>query len=165
MESRSVVVEVWSISADACGIWLVSGGDAWRSAAIPADSEPHFEVELLLAGHDAASPVCLHSTSWRPDGPTVVLTYIAALVNSGVVLSQWPAALPVSADLLPVVGKPHPHGATEVPLPRYIDVLHHALHHLAYLVRTDGTVRAALPGYWAEHLADLESALAGMYEK
>ena len=29
-ELMTVTVEVWPVSADEAGIWLVSGGDAWR---------------------------------------------------------------------------------------------------------------------------------------
>lgn len=164
MENMNVVVEVFPCAADEHGIWLISGPDAWRSAPIPSDSEPHFEVGLLLASNDQQQPALIHSTSWRPDGPTIVLTYVAVFETVGLILDRWPGALPVSADLLPAVGKPYQHGAAEVPVPRYIDVLHHALRHLTFLTQTDATARAALTGYWAEHLAQLEPALSGMYE-
>jgi hypothetical protein len=163
MEAMNVSVEVWACAADQNAIWLVSE-DAWRSPPIPADSEPHFEVELTLAGHDHHRPSLLHSTSWRPQGPTIVLSYIAVLPCDGLVLDQWPGALPVPPELLPAVGNPFPHGAAEVPVPRYIDVLFHALRHLRFLIDTDATARAVLAGYWAEHLAQLEPALSGMYE-
>ena len=164
METLNVVVECWPVAADEHGIWLVSGSDAWRSPPIPASSEPHFEVELLIAANDQPQPALVHSSSWRPDGPHVVLTYVAVFETVGLVLDRWPGALPVSADLLPAVGKPYQHGAAEVPVPRYIDVLHHALRHLTFLTQTDATARAALTGYWAEHLAQLQPALSGMYE-
>lgn len=163
MENMNVVIECWPVAADEHGIWLVSGADAWRSPPIPADSEPHFEVELLIAGHDQQHPSLLHSTSWRPDGPTIVLTYIAVQPCAGLVRELWPGALPVSADLLPAVGNPPPHAAAEVPVPRYIDVLHHALRHLTFLTQTDATARAELTGPWATHLAHLTPSLAGMY--
>lgn len=164
MENMNVICEVWPVSADEHGIWLVSGGDAWRSPAIPADSEPHFEVELLLASHGADQPSLLHSTSWRPDGPTIVLTYMAVLDSPGLVLSRWPTARPVSADLLPAVGNPAPHGPVEVPVPRYVDVLHHGLRHLRFLADTDASARTALTGHWVTWLEQMRPALAGMYE-
>jgi hypothetical protein len=164
MENMNVRVECWVCAADSEAIWLLSDGDAWRSPPVPASSDPHFEVELLLAGHETERPVLIHSTSWRPDGPTIMLTYVAVLACEGLVLDKWPAAQPVSADLLPAVGKPYTHGAAEVPVPRYIDVLHHALRHLTYLVGTDATARAALVGHWTSHLAQLEPAVSGMYE-
>jgi hypothetical protein len=163
-ENMTVVVEVWPVAADEHGIWLVSGGDAWRSPAIPADSEPHFEVELLMASHDSWPPRLLHSTSWRPDGPAIVLTYMAVLDAPGLVCSRWSAARPVSADLLPAVGNPIPHGPAEIPVPRYIDVLHHGLRHLRFLLDTDASARTALTGHWALWLEQMRPALAGMYE-
>ncbi len=164
MENMSVVVEVWPVTADEHGIWLVSGGDAWRSPPVPADSEPHFEVELITAGHGLAQPALLHSTSWRPDGPAVVLTYMAVLDCPELALSQWPAALPVSPELLPSVGNPPAHGPAEVPVPRYIDVLFHGIRHLKLLADTDASARGVLTGNWARHLSQLEPALSGMYD-
>ena len=163
MESMNCSVEVWACAADEHGIWLIDG-DAWRSPIIPSDSEPHFEVELLIAAHSERNPVLLHSTSWRPEGPTVVLTYVAVLPCDGLVLGQWPNALPVSAELLPAVGKPFVHGAAEVPVARHVDVLLHGVRHLRFLIDTDATARAALAGHWTTHLGSLQPALAGMYE-
>ena len=164
MENANAVVEIWPVAADEHGIWLVSGQDAWRSPPIPADSEPHWEVSLILASQNESDPALLHSTSWRPDGPTIVLTYIAVLPCDGLVLDQWPHAQPISADLLPAVGNPLPHGAAEVPVPRYIDVLFHALRHCRFLLDTDATARDVLAGHWTTHLRMLEPALSGMYQ-
>ncbi len=158
-----VVVEVWPVAADKLGIWLVSGADAWRSPRVPSDSEPHFEVETLLLEHAMPDATLLHSTSWRPDGPTVVLTYVAVIPVAEPVRVRWAAALPVSEQLLPAVGNPPPHGAAEIPVPRYIDVLHHGLRHMRFLLDTDASAREALTGHWAEHLEQLTPVLAGMY--
>jgi hypothetical protein len=163
MEHMGCVLECWPVAADEHGIWLTSGPDAWRSPRIPADSEPHWELGILLASYDHHNPVLVHSTSWRTDGAHIVLTYVAVFETDGLVLDRWPGALPVSADLLPAVGNPPPHGAAEVPVPRYVDVLHHALRHLAWLQRTDDSARAALTGHWENHLEQLRPALAGMY--
>ena len=76
----NVQVEVWPVAADAAGLWLLSDGGPWLSAPIPQDSDPHFEVEHLLGNAAIANPPLLHSTSWRPDGPHVLLTYIAVVV-------------------------------------------------------------------------------------
>lgn len=163
-ETMSPTIEIWPLAADEIGIWLLSR-DAWRSAPIPAASEPHFEVETLLAEHGITDPPLLHSTSWRPDGPHVVLTYVAVLHPTGLVRAEWPDAQPVSRDLLPAVGNPLPHGAAEVPVPRYVDVLFHGLRHIRFLVDTDSSAREALTGYWPQWLAELQPALAGMYDR
>jgi len=163
-EHMGLSVEVWPVAADEVGIWLLSGDDAWRSPRIPADSEPHFEVELLLAGHEMPTPALLHSTSWRPDGPNVVLTYVAVIPVVEVARAQWPSARPVTAGLLPAVGNPPPHGPADVPVPRYIDVLFHGLRHLRFLTDTDASARTVLTGHWATWLDEMQPALAGMYE-
>jgi hypothetical protein len=166
-EPMTTRVEVWPVAADSAGIWLLSGDDAWRpDLPIPADSEPHAEVELALAIHDATEGVALlHSTSWRVDGPSVILTYVAVIRPRGLVLDEWPDANPVSAELADAVGRPPTHGPTEVPTPRYIDVLIHSLRHLAYLRDSDATSRQALTDpHWQRHLGTLRPALAGMYE-
>ncbi|MQA15580.1 MAG: hypothetical protein GEV09_15865 [Pseudonocardiaceae bacterium] len=164
LEHMGVVPEVWPVAADELGIWLLSGRDAWRGDRIPADSEPHFEVEGLLYAHRVERAALLHSTSWRPDGPHVVLTYMAVIGVNELVRDEWPAALPVSAELLPHVGNPFPHGPTEVPVARDIDVLHHGLRHLRFLLDTDSSARDALTRWWKEHLSQLTPTLAGMYE-
>lgn len=164
LEHMGVAPEIWPVAADEHGPWLLSGGDAWRGDRIPADSEPHFEVEGVLWRHGVTEPALLHSTSWRPVGPRVVLTYMAVVDVAGLVRAEWPSALPISADLLDEVGNPWPHGPAEVAVPRDVDVLYHGLRHLRFLADWDSSAREALTGWWKQHLAQLSPALAGMYE-
>jgi hypothetical protein len=165
-EPMTVHVEVWPVAADEIGIWLVSGEDAWRpSLPVPADSEPHAEVDLLLAQHQAdTDAVMKHSTSWRADVPGVILTYIVILQAPGLVRDRWPDAQPVGLRLAEAVGKPPVHAPVEPPAPRYIDVLLHALRHLRFLLDTDASNRAAMNDSWRRHLSELEPAFATMYE-
>lgn len=162
-EHMGVRLEIWALAADKFGIWLLSGPDAWRSPRIPADSQPHFELETTLLEHGMPAPALVHSTSWRHDDPHVILTYVATFPVDDLVRDVWPDALPVSPKLLPAVGNPPPHGAAEPPTVRYLDVLHHGVRHLAYLRGTDASARDALSGHWVTHLERLEPALAGMY--
>jgi hypothetical protein len=164
-EPMQVWVEVWPVAADDAGIWLVSGLDAWRpSLPVMADEEPHADVELVLHENSAADDaVLLHSTSWRVDGPGVVLTYVAVLRKPGYVRANWPGAEPISPRLPRAVGRPLAHGAAEPPLPRHVDVLMHAVRHLRFLLDTDDTAAASLDAHWRRHLAEMTSALAGMY--
>lgn len=163
-EPMSVHVEVWPVAADEVGLWLLSGEDAWRSGPVMADDEPHSEVEYALYQHQAADDVALlHSTSWRVDGPRLVLTYMAVIAVPGLVRDAWPTALPISLDLANAVGKPLPYTPTEPPTPRYIDVLFHGLRHLRFLLDTDIGNSEALDDYWRRHLAKLNPALATMY--
>lgn len=161
-EHLGVRVEVWPLAADELGIWLLSG-DPWCTPRVPADSEPHAELELLLLEHGMPRPLLLHSTSWRPEGAAIVLTYAVVIPVTDLVRGQWPEALPVSTDLLPAVGNPPAHGAADIPVPRHVDVLHHGLRHLTMLMQTDASARDVLTDHWATHLAQLEPALAGMY--
>lgn len=166
-EPMTVRVEVWPVTADATGLWLVSGNDAWRpSLPVMADNDIHAEVELELARNGALDDaVLLHSTSWRPDPSGLLLTYVAVLRKAGEVRMNWPGAEPISTRLPEAVGRPLTHGPTEPPLPRFVDVLLHGIRHLAWLRDTDATVASALDEHWRRHLAALRPALAGMYSE
>lgn len=165
-EPMTVRVEVWPVAADEAGIWLLDT-DAWRpNLPVMADTEPHADVELELASHGALAQVrLLHSTSWRMDGPAMMVTYVAVVGLGGLVRERWPAARPVSGELADAVGKPAAHGPTDPPTPRYIDVLMHGLRHLAFLLGTDTTCGDALDEHWRRHLAGLQPALAGLYQE
>lgn len=165
LEPMTVRVEVWPVAADEISLWLLSGADAWRSDAVPADSEPHAEVEWVLTRESQAveDVALLHSTSWRVEGPAVLLTYIAVLRTDGLVHDKWPAAKPISLELSEHVGKPFRHGPAEPPTPRYIDVLLHGIRHLRFLLDTDSESGAALDQHWHRYLRALEPALATMY--
>jgi hypothetical protein len=162
-----VWVEVWPVAADQTGIWLVSGDDAWRPLiSVTADTEPHAEIELILAEHGAlADAQLIHSTSWRVDGPAVILTYIAVLSVIDLVRTRWPSALPISVSVAQAVGAPLTNAPNAAPTPRYIDVLKHAVRHLAFLLRNDATAATALTEPWPAHLAEIQPTLAGMYNQ
>jgi hypothetical protein len=180
-ELMTVTVEVWPVAADEAGIWLVSGRDAWRFGPVEAASDVHYEVELLLFQHGidpgdvvflklgAGAPrtEALHMTSGRPQGPTYVLTYMAVVDVPGYVLETWPDAAPITAALQAEVGKAPPHGAAEVPVPRWVDVPLHGVRHLAFLAGPDGDAEtaAALDANWLRHLAPLRPALFTMFSE
>lgn len=165
-ENMTVIPEVWPVAADRVGIWLISGDDAWRTAAVPADSEPHFELELELFAHGLRDQVALmHSTSWRVDGPHLIVTYMAVIRADDLVKGIWPGARPITAALADAVGKPPAHAPTEAPAPRYIDVLNHGLRHLRFLLDHDDSNSAALGDLWRRHLEPLKPALARMYSE
>ena len=168
IEPLSIDVEIWPLAADDQGIWLCSGTDSWRSTLpVPADSSPHGEVDLILAGHRVTDAVrLLHSTSWRAERHRVVLTYAAVLeIKTALVRLTWPDAQPIdSAALLGAVGSASSWISSDSPPPRHLDVLLHAVRHLAFLTATDPGVTSTFPGPWARHLAMASPALAGMYE-
>lgn len=164
-EPMTVHVEVWPVAADEPGIWLLSGTDAWRSGPVMADNEPHSEVEYVLSKHDITGDATLiHSTSWRVDGPHLILTYIVVLPIDELAQDAWPLASPISLELINSTGKPFPYSPHMPPTPRYIDVLVHALRHLRFLLDTDTINTSVLNQYWQRHLSALKPALAAMYQ-
>lgn len=168
MEHMGCVVEVWPVAADAAGLWLLTP-EAWESGRVAADDEPHSEVNFLLAEH-AVDTVTrfVHSTSWRVDGPAVVLTYVAAVAIGDAldVKDRFPNALPIGGFLLESAGQAEPGPATSAPAPRHLDVLMHAVRHLAFLLDYDDTAGRVLDGLgFAGHLRALGPALAGMYRE
>lgn len=162
-----VVVEVWPLAADEAAIWLLSGAEAWcTDSPVQSDSDPHGDVELLLARYGAAGDtVLMHSTSWRTDLPRLVVTYVAVVDAGEAVRARWPQALPVSVEFAGWV-RPKPHGPAERPTDVADDaVVAHAVRHLAWLVETDPQATASLDGTWRAHLASLRPALAGLYTR
>ncbi len=166
-EPMAAWVEVWPVAADTQGIWLISGSTQWHPALpVAADSEPHAEVELLLAENGALTDAALiHSTSWRVDGPRLVLTYMVIVNCPGFVRKQWPMAAPVDVWLPAAVGRPLTHAANEPPTPRHVDVLLHGLRHLRFLRDEDGTAAAVMSAEWHRHLDGFAPALARMYSE
>ena len=167
-EPMTVYTETWPVAADAKGLWLVSGRGPWRSRLpVPADSEPHAEVELTLTGNgiDLSDVALLHSTSWRINASHTLLTYLAVVRRPGFVRENWPEAEPISPRLPDAVGKPLPHGAAEPPLVREVDVLLHGLRHAKLLIEYDATAAAAFDEHWLRHLENLRPSLAGMYDE
>lgn len=163
----TVTVEVWPVAADQTGIWLLDPDGPWASPPVLADSEPHVAVELELIQHtvNLADVTVVHSTSWRTEHTSVVLTYVAVVAGQHLVLNDWPDARPITPLLADHVGRPPTHGPLDPPAPRYVDVLIHALRHLSFLLPRDATVARALPGPWGEHLAAFTPAIARMYDR
>lgn len=166
-EPMTVRVEVWPVAADEAGIWLVSDGDAWRDTLpVMADGDPHFDVEMLLSREGVLDDrIFMHSTSWRTERTSIMLTYMAVVRRSGLVRDNWPRALPISPNMAAAVGHPIPHGPNDPPTPRHVDVLLHGLRHIKFLTDPHGdtTAAQALSDPWPAHLASWEPALAGMY--
>ena len=166
MERKGVLIEVWPVVADAAGLWLASGHDAWRSGCLGPYATVHDEVIALLPLAARAIDL-VHSTSWREDdgGNAVVLTYVVALSPAfNAALEEWPEALPIGLKTAAAGGPPILVGAAEQPQPRRLDVLWHALRHLRFLLDTDAEARAALVMPWPAHLRHLDPVLSGLYD-
>ena len=112
------------------------------------DQEPGRIVMGAVARYKLA-PLLVHSTSWRHESGRVVLTYVA-VVAPPEPLSAWLADEPVvRADLArgDALGPPPEIGVAQV--------LEHAFRHLAWLVKDDDVVGAALAD-WVPFLARYE---------
>lgn len=165
LEPMTVWVEVWPVAADEIGLWLLSGGEPWTAGPVMADSSEHFEVEMLLRGNAVHldDVIMMHSTSWRPEGPRHIDTYMTAIDAGPVALEKFPGAVPIDPGLYDEAGKPPTHGATEEPVPRWLDVVFHGLGHFKQQMRVNATHRAALGPLWRTRLEPFEETLAGMY--
>jgi len=167
IERKPVRAEVWPLAADGQGIWLCSGDRPWLTD--PVDSD--LAVHDVVAGEvwrrsppEHPGPTLLHSTSWRDGDDGLTVTYVAVMPTLGrFVVDGWRRAKPVSDLLIGVVGAPEPHGAASVPVPRDVDVLHHAVRHMTFLADTDREAAAVLVGPWRDALGAFTPALAGMY--
>jgi hypothetical protein len=167
-EPMQVWVEVWPVAADKQGIWLCSGSSgAWRETGpVYADHTPSSDAELLAAHHGARDVALFHSTSWREEPPRTVVTFVAVLklASGSLVLDAWPAAAPIDpAGLTAVAGPAASWSGSDSPPPRDLDVVLHAVRHLAFLNIYDPPLAAVFPDHWREHLSDVAPALAGLY--
>ena len=112
----------------------------------PARAKPE-EVALRAIEQAGLEPIVLHSTSWRQAGEEVILTYLAVV--------SPPATAPPFWEIAPVTRAELARGDATAP-PRAIGVLQvqeHALRHLAWLLRDDQVIAAALPE-WPPLLAE-----------
>ena len=121
------------IHADSLWLGLAPG-------AAPSD------VVLAAAARYGLQPLVVHSTSWRQAESRVVLTYLAVV--------EPPAAPSPHLVDEPAARSDLARGAaTAAPTSIAVgQVLEHALRHLAWLIRDDDAVRAALPD-WQHELA------------
>lgn len=165
------------------GIYLVNGPDgATLGDVIESDQDMHWEMEKLLEKVAGAGTraVVLHQTSttaphveWtscHPQLQSQVNTYIAIVSVPGYVLDAYPGAAPVDMAVAREWGAPKPHRAAEVPLPRGLDVIFHALGHIRWLMDNNGPViedmlAAGIFETWQQWMAGIRPFLAKMYRE
>ena len=106
----------------------------------PAGARPEEVATQAIEGL-GLEPVVLHSTSWRHAGAEVVLTYLAVVSPDAGPPSSWEST-PVAHAELARGDATRPPSAIDV-----LQVLEHALRHLAWLVRDDPAIASALPAW------------------
>lgn len=179
IEYKRTILEVWPIAADDTAVWLLPGDDALYTHGVPYDHPEHFEVVTALADFgfnmvEGRLPAVrlLHQTSSRENDPQDDPRFGRHFLHSWVavadscdryVVDLWPDALPITEALLAQVGNPPPHAPDDRPWPRRIDVLHHAVRHLAFLRLYAEPESRALPILLHPHLDRMEPALATLY--
>jgi hypothetical protein len=124
----------------------LTGPDGPRAWTIELDDVEHpvEAVERIVRGI-VGPPLLVHSTSWRRDGPAVVLTFLAVIgPGQGTGLASEPIG---RAELArsEATRAPDAIGTSQV--------LEHALRHLAWLVEDDPVVRDRLDDEWRGALA------------
>lgn len=145
--SASVVVQTLEILT----VELVDGEVRWLKplhaeslrVGLPVSGQPG-DVVLGVMSWFPLTPRVAHSTSWRYEEGRVILTYI--------VVVEPPEILPPDSLVpIPVARATIARGEAMAP-PKAIGVaavLEHALRHLAWLVKDDAAIAAALPDWLA----------------
>lgn len=119
-----------------------------HAEAVRLGWRPGFEandIVLAAARRYELDPILAHSTSWRFENGSVVLTYIAAVKPPDVLNPYLQEAPVVRADLA--------RGSAFEPPPEIgvAQVVEHACRHLAWLIQDDENVAEAIPD-WAHYL-------------
>jgi hypothetical protein len=111
-------------------------------AAWNPELDPHEVVVEAVAELDLA-PIMVHSTSWRVDRETIVLTFLVVI--------EPPARVPQTyrADVVTRAELARGRATAPPPLVHLSQVVEHGLRHLAWLVHEDGSIHHALAGWSA----------------
>jgi hypothetical protein len=134
---------VVSLNGDLIQLSGPCGPEAWY-LEVGADEDPVAAVTRLTRGA-VGEPLLVHSTSWRRDRDSVVLSFVVVMPHETV--SALAAVSVRRADLA---------RSTATEAPRSIgqhQVLEHGLRHLAWLARDDPEVSHVLSDSWRTALA------------
>ena len=140
-----VLAEVFVVFADGDGIRLSGpcGAARWH-LEVPAGDDP-MVVTREVVTRVLGAPRLLHSTSWRRDKGAVVLSFVV-VVDAAALVGM--ADAPVQRAELARGGRDSAPTAIAG-----LQVLEHALRHLAWLLSDDEVVAAELDEHWRRHLA------------
>jgi hypothetical protein len=141
------------VRAEIFVVWLhgdrleLTGPDGPLPWVIQLDDVEHpvQSVERIISGLVGA-PILVHSTSWRRDGPAVILSFVAVVSPEQ---AEGMASAPVPRAELAR------SEATRAPATiGHEQVLEHGLRHLAWLAEDDVVVAERLSPGWHRALAD-----------
>lgn len=133
-----VTAEVFTLVRDEDRLLLTGpcGADPWL---IQTDRSEHpLDVVRRVVEDVVGEPVLLHSTSWRFDRQSVILTFVLVLADAG----SMATATVNRTDL----ARSQPTAAPDSIA--HHQVLEHAIRHLAWLAVEDPVVRDTLDAGW-----------------
>jgi hypothetical protein len=111
---------------------------------IGAEDDP-VEVVGRLAGNLLGEPMLVHSTSWRRDRGTVLLSFIVVIADD-----RAPGVPGVAIGRAELARSAATAAPTEIAAAQVIE---HGLRHLSWLAQDDETVQGVLPEAWKRLLA------------
>lgn len=165
LERAPVRIEMWPLAADKRRLWCLSGDLPWVSEGeLMADGDPHFMAKTELEYRAVWDrTVALHSTSWRWEMPTLLLTYVAVVETSELARIEWHGARPIDLDVFDAIGKPTPHGPKDKPEPTRLDALMDGLEEMLGQAHKNSAYAFLLEPPWGAYMEKLSPALTTMY--
>ncbi len=139
---RAEVFLVW-LNGDRIEITGPDGPVPWMLQI--ADTEDPVEAVTRIVGGLVGPPKLVHSTSWRRDGPAVILSFVAVIRGEQ---RATMSSRPIGRSELARSGATRPPASIETE-----QVLEHGLRHLAWLAEDDPVVAAELTDAWRTALA------------
>lgn len=140
---RAEIFVVW-LNGDGLELTGPCGAAPWL-VELEATDHPVETVDRLVR-QNVGEPMLVHSTSWRHDGDAVILSFLVA-IDHKTVGSMKSERIP-RAELARSAATAAPTTIEDV------QVIEHALRHLAWLAVDDPVVSAELPPRWRAVLAD-----------
>lgn len=149
-ERAQPLVEVLPVQLRDRSVWWFRPRDepSWQ---LGSDETIHpGDVAMYRLEEVGASPIIVHSTSWRFEGEHLLLTYVAVLPEGEVLPAPFVASEIERVDLARGSATAAPGRIDVAP------VVEHAMRHLSWLVVDDPVVRSSLPDPWPEVLDGFE---------
>lgn len=119
------------------------GADPWI-LELGEDEHP-VEVVDRIVRDVVGEPLLVHSTSWRRDGGSVILSFV--VVIDPLLVGDMPTAPIERAELARSEATAAPRAIG------HVQVVEHGLRHMAWLVQDDPVVARELSGPWRDILA------------